>query len=456
MNRTRPNVVIFFTDQQRWDSSGLHGNPLNLTPHFDRFAQAHTHVAQSFTCQPVCGPARACLQTGQYATTNGVYDNSYSLPKDRPLLAEQFRDAGYRTGYIGKWHLANDSDEHGPVAAEDRGGYQDWLAANILEFTSMPYDCVLYDEAGKPRKLPGYRSDACVDAAIRYVDEHQDEPFFLMLSVIEPHHQNALYDYTPPDGYREPYTDRWTPPDLRALEGTADQHLGGYWGAIKRVDEGFGRFMDALQSFGLDENTIVLFTSDHGCHFETRPGMDKRTWHESSARVPTAVMGPGFEGGGRVKELVSLVDLPATLLDAAGLDVPDTFQGRSIMPLLRGEKEAKEAWPDEAFIQPISNMVVARAVRTRRWKYAVRADGGLQEVGYSPDSYQEAELYDLKYDPYELSNLAGMKSHDRVCEVLRERLLHRMREVGEAEPTITPAASRGSGQRVVSETEAHQ
>ena len=383
MNRSRPNVVVFFTDQQRWDSSGLHGNPLNLTPHFDRFAQAHTHVAQQLLVPAGVRAGAGVLSDRAVRDDQRVYDNSFSLPKDRPLLAEQFRDAGYRTGYIGKWHLANDAESmpgdenlHGPVAPEDRGGYQDWLAANIFEFTSLPYDCVLYDENGKRRKLPGYRSDACVDAAIRYVDEHQDEPFFLMLSVIEPHHQNSLYDYTPPHGYREPYTDRWTPPDLAELPGTANQHLGGYWGAIKRVDEGFGRFMDALESLGLEEDTIVLFTSDHGCHFETRPGQDKRTWHESSARVPTALMGPGFEGGGRVKELVNLVDLPATLLDAAGLAVPETFEGRSILPLVRGEQEAKADWPEEVFIQPISS-----GCSTWWWRGRCGRSGGSTRCG---------------------------------------------------------------------------
>ncbi|MET3870754.1 sulfatase-like hydrolase/transferase [Puniceicoccus vermicola] len=177
--RKRPNVVIFFTDQQRWDSSGLHGNPLNLMPTFDRFARAHTHVAQSFTCQPVCGPARACLQTGQYATTNGAVDNNYPLPKDRPTLATCFNDAGYRTAYFGKWHLA--AGPIGPVEPEDRGGYRDWLASNILEFTSTPYQTTLYNNESELVELFGYRPDVMTDAAIRYIVEHRkerpDQPF---------------------------------------------------------------------------------------------------------------------------------------------------------------------------------------------------------------------------------------------------------------------------------------
>ncbi|MCC5844382.1 MAG: sulfatase-like hydrolase/transferase [Verrucomicrobia bacterium] len=455
MKKKAPNVLIFFTDQQRWDSSGLHGNPLNLMPHFDRLARKHTHVAWSFTCQPVCGPARACLQTGQYATSNGVVENGYPLPQGHPTLADAFAAAGYRTAYFGKWHLG--SGGTGPVPPGERGGYQDWLAANLLEFTSTPYRTTLYDNNGQPVQLPGYRVDALADAAIRHIDRHcrerPDQPFMTMLSILEPHHQNTTGDYTPPDGYRERYTGRWTPPDLAALDGSAHQHLGGYWGAVKRIDEAFGRVMDTLKSLGIDRETIVLFTSDHGCHFGTRIGIDKRSWHESSIRVPTAFFGPGFEGGGEIQQLVNLPDLSATLLDAADIDIPDTFEGRSILPLLRGQTQD---WPGEVLIQPTSQEVVARAVRTRRWKYAVVGERSIRETGASPQTYREAELYDLEYDPCELSNLAGRESHDAVASRMRERLLKRMGEIEKTVPTIIPAERRPGGQRIVEDQEVHQ
>jgi arylsulfatase A-like enzyme len=102
-----PNIIVFFTDQQRWDTTGVHGNPLDLTPNFDWMAQAGTHVYNSFTCQPVCGPARACLQTGLYATQTGVIVNGPALHPDAKTLAHYFHSAGYTTGYIGKWHLSN-------------------------------------------------------------------------------------------------------------------------------------------------------------------------------------------------------------------------------------------------------------------------------------------------------------------------------------------------------------
>jgi arylsulfatase A-like enzyme len=437
----QPNVIVFFTDQQRWDTTGVHGNPLELTPNFDRMAGSGTHVYNSFTCQPVCGPARSCFQTGKYATTTGCYTNYYPLPENTKTLGHYFKDAGYQTAYIGKWHLAGEE----PVPESKRGGYEHWLAAELLEFSSDAYNTVLYDNDSQAVKLPGYRVDAQTDAAIRYIDSHQEDPFFMFLSFLEPHHQNHVDDYPAPDGYRERYTGRWTPPDLAALGGSAPQHLGGYFGMVKRLDEALGRLQDALKSLGLSEDTIILFSADHACHFKTRNNEYKRSCHESSIRVPTAISGPGFEGGGRIQSLVSLIDLPPTLLDAAGIPVPEHMQGRSILPLLQG---AKAEWPSEVFVQ-ISETQVGRAIRTKRWKYSVYAPDKDPIKDSCSDAYKEQFLYDLQADPYELTNLAGYESHREVSKVLRDRLIQRMVEAGEQAPVITPAEPIPSGQRIV-------
>ncbi len=447
----QPNVIVFFTDQQRWDTSGLHGNPLDLTPNFDAMAQAGTHLSHTFTCQPVCGPARSCLQTGLYATATGCWRNGIPLAPDAHTLAHSFGNAGYDTAYIGKWHLAR-TPTPGPVPVAQRGGYDYWLAANTLEFTSDAYHCVMYDNEGQAVKMPGYRVDAQTDAAIRYIDAHQEQPFFLFLSYIEPHHQNHLDDYPPPNGYRERYTGRWTPPDLAALGGSTQQHLGGYYGMVKRLDEALGRLRDALRSLDMLDNTILLYTTDHGCHFKTRNAEYKRSCHEASIRLPTALSGPGFDQGGRIDELISLVDLPPTLLDAADLPIPTAMQGRSLLPLLQNRSAA--AWPEEVFVQ-ISESQVARAVRTRRWKYCVEAPGLAGHQMAQADRYVETELYDLAADPYELTNLIGLESHRRTADVLRQRLLRRMQEAGEPAPAIVAAPSVPAGQRQVTEAEAY-
>lgn len=429
----RPNIIVFFTDQQRWDTTGVHGNPLHLTPNFDRVAQRGTHFANAITPQPVCGPCRSVMQTGLYATETGCFRNGISLRPEQPTVAQYFNEAGYKTGYIGKWHLANHGS-HGAVAEDERGGYQYWLAANLLEFVSDAYDTRLYDNEGREHRLPGYRVDAMTDAAIRYIDSVRNDSFFLFLSFLEPHHQNHLDAYPAPDGYAERYRSAWIPPDLQALGGSTHLHLAGYYGMVRRLDEAFGRLMDALKSMGIAENTIVIFTSDHGNHFKTRNQEYKRSCHESSVHVPMAISGGSFNGGGRVEHLVSLVDLPPTLLDIAGIPIPDFMQGHSLLPLV--ERRVGD-WQDDVFIQ-ISEAQIGRAIRTKTWKYGVVAPEGDPWNQAASDTYQEAFLYDLENDPYELHNLIAYESHKEVAAALRERLLKRIAEVERSQPSVLP------------------
>ncbi len=440
----KPNVLVFFTDQQRWDTTGVHGNPLDLTPNFDRVAKRGTHFANAITCNPVCGPARSSMQTGTYPTQTGCFRNSIPLDEEATTLAKCFKKGGYETGYIGKWHLGGgnlvNKKALDPVPEEKRGGYDYWLASDLLEFTSDAYDTILFNNDNEPVKLPGYRVDALTDAAIRYIDTQKDNPFFLFLSFLEPHHQNHRDDYPGPHGHESKYVSKWLPPDLAALGGTSHQHLPGYCAMIKRLDEAFGRVLDALRSLHLLDDTIILFTSDHGSHFKTRNSEYKRSCHESSVHIPAAARGPGFDGGGEIRELVSLVDFAPSLLDAAGLEIPSEMVGKSVMPLTKGDNSN---WPDSAFIQ-ISEEQVGRAIRTSRWKYSVVAEGidGREEAG--ADTYTEEFLYDLKADPYELENLVGEEAYEELRECLRERLLRSIRGIEGRDVTIKPSAERES------------
>ena len=427
----KPNVIVFFTDQQRFDTTGLHGNPMGLTPNFDRYGRQGTHLFNSISCQPLCGPARSCMQTGRYATQTGCWRNHIPLSPQSETLAHQFNKGGYHTCYIGKWHLGSQD----AVIESQRGGYKEWLGANLLEFSSDAYDTLLWNNDNQRVKLPGYRVDALTDAAIRFIDRNQEKPFFLFMSFLEPHHQNHLDNYPPPVG-RGVDTNHWVPPDLLGLGGSYAQHLGGYYGMVRRLDEAFGRMMDALISLGLRENTIVLFTSDHGCHFKTRNSEYKRSCHESSVRLPTILTGPGFMGGGEVRNLFSTIDVAPTLLDAAGLEIPASMTGRSILSVVR---DKSTPWRDDVFIQ-ISESQTGRAVRTQRWKYAVTApyDHDLQ----SADTYTEDALFDLDNDPYELVNLAGMRPFRPVADDLKNRLLANILQVESKTPHIIDAPTR--------------
>jgi uncharacterized sulfatase len=434
----QPNVLVVLTDQQRWDTVGAYGSPMDLTPNLDAMAEQGTRLERAFTSQPLCGPSRSCLQTGQYATTNGVWKNGRSLSDTDHLLAKEFSRNGYRTHYVGKWHLADTGTE--PVPKEQRAGYEDsWLAADVPEFTSRPTEGVVYDEENNPVEFDNYRVDAYTDLAISVLEEasKREDPFFCFLSYLEPHHQNDMETFVAPEGYAERYAQNpYVPHDLRDRPGDWYAELPDYYGICKRIDECFGRLLDALERTGIAENTIVLFTSDHGCHFRTRPGEYKRSAHEASIHVPAVIRGPGFDDGDTVEELVSLLDVPPTLLDSVGIDVPERMEGRSIVPLMKGKNDE---WREEVFVQ-ISESEIGRALRTDRWKYAVAAPtlegwkGGMEEP--ASDIYVERYLYDLAADPAERVNLVRRPAYRERAEELRERLLTRIEEVEDERPDI--------------------
>lgn len=443
----RPNVVVFFTDQQRWDTCGCYGSPLGLTPNLDAMAKRGTKAEYSFTVQPVCGPARSCFQTGLYATQTGCWKNGIPLRAGERTLAHEFNDAGYRTGYIGKWHLAAESpgssgkkDRQAPVPLDARGGYRDWYAANILEFFSEPFAFRVQDNDGNVVERPGYRVDGQTDLVLEYIDERakakEKAPFFLFVSYLEPHHQNAMKRYVGPDGSRKRFENAWVPEDLRALDGDWKEQLADYYGCCASLDENLGRVRGKLEALGLDQNTILLFCSDHGSHFRTRNGEYKRSCHESSIRVPTVLQGPGFDGGRTISELVELVDWPATLLDAAGLPVPGRMMGRSLKPLALGEKT--KGWREEAFVQ-ISESQIGRAVRTPRWTYCADAPADFLDGAGGSKVYVDQYLYDNEADPHQLRNLVKDSAHRSTIETLRARLARRMAAAGETVPEFRAA-----------------
>lgn len=464
----QPNVLIIFSDQQRWDTLGVNGSPMELTPHLDGLARRGTRFLLPITNQPVCAPARACLLTGKYATTHGVWKNGAGHIAGQETLATRLAGAGYATGYVGKWHLAPPGNGPGHTEPEYRGGFADfWEAANLLEFTSQPFETVLYDHDGKEVRPPGYRVDAMTDRTIEAMRQLKStgKPFFQMVSFLEPHHQNDVDRYVPPEGYEERYANPFVPQDLRPLPGNWAQQLPGYYGCVRSLDENVGRLLDALEEMGERENTIVVYTADHGCHFRTRNTEYKRSCHDASLRIPLVISGPGFDARQIVPEPVGIVDLMPTLLDTCGVDAPDGVQGRSYLPLVRREAAAIDGWQEETFVQ-ISESGTARAIRSERWTYCVAAPAG-HGASHSPtgpqalpsnltpaaaaprvtgtpssETYVETHLYDNFADPFQHTNLLGRTHYREVATKLRERLLERMTASGESAPEIQPYAGQ--------------
>jgi len=228
------------------------------------------------------------------------------------------------------------------------------------------------------------------------------------------------------------------PEDLKHFPGNWQQQLPDYYGALKRVDESVGKIRDTLVQSGLDRNTVVVFVSDHGCHFMTRNTEYKRSGHDASLHVPLIIDGPGFEGGRQVRQLVSMVDVTPTLLDAAHIPVPATMQGKSTLPLLSG---TDVPWRDEVFVQ-MSEFWVARALRNREWTYVVAAQRHDQKFTPEPNApaYASFQLYDNRADPHQLVNMAGRKETAGVEAKLRERLRQRMEEAGDKPAELLPCA----------------
>lgn len=429
-----PSVIVFFTDQQRADTVGALGSLMDITPNLDLMAGEGTVFEAACASNPVCAPARSAILTGRYPTKTGVWRNGLALAPDIPTMARSFKEAGYVTGYVGKWHLSRQN----PVPQEERADWDCWLASNALEFTSDAYRTVMWDEQGQAVELPGYRADATVDAAIRFVADHADEPFFLFVSLIEPHHQNEHDDYPAPRVYRNTYTSDWMPPDLVGQGGTAARHIGGYYGQIKRVDEAFGRLRDVLESLEIADDTIVAYTADHGSHFKTRNGEYKRSGHDSSIRVPLVIAGPGFTEGERVRVPVSTVDLAATLLEAAGVEQLEGGQGNSLRRHFgRHHRHA-------SVLVQVSESETGRAIRTERWMYYVAVDDSSEPAA---DRYEERELYDLDADPWQQDNLIDSEAHVPVVERLRERLLERIHTIEGDTPEIVLHTRSHSGRQ---------
>ncbi|NLF29589.1 MAG: sulfatase-like hydrolase/transferase [Planctomycetes bacterium] len=445
-----PNVVFVFSDQQRADTLGCYGQELEVTPNLDRMAAEGVRFANAFTPQPVCGPARAVLQTGRYATEIGCFRNGIRLPAGERTIAHDMAEAGYDLAYLGKWHLAS---THGRLRGTDlpvenyrtiavpldrRGGWnQYWLASDTLESTSHSYDGYMHDADGNRREIAGYRADWQTDRALEYLRTRPggDRPFFLFISYIEPHHQNDHKHFEGPHGSKERFADFVVPGDLADTEGDWREEFADYLGCCASLDANLGRLRDELQRLGLADNTLVIYTSDHGCHFRTRNREYKRSCHDAAIRIPLIACGPGFRGGQVVEELVSLIDLPPTILAAGGVPTPQRMRGRPLQPLVDG---TASDWGDDVFVQ-ISESHVGRAIRTARWTYSVRAAEA--SGNEDPDSpfYVEDFLYDNDADADQRNNLVADPALVFIRADLAARLTRRMIEAGEIPPVIRPA-----------------
>ncbi|MGH9404801.1 MAG: sulfatase-like hydrolase/transferase [Terriglobia bacterium] len=444
----KPNVLLYIADQFRWDFVHAYGlNPTPVTPNLDSVARRGIAFRNAVTNQPLCSPSRACLFTGMYASETGVWTLGPGLKPGAVTLATLFGGQGYSTNYIGKWHLAPNvrgkPESHGFVPPQYRGGFKDlWEASNELELTSHPYEGTIWNGDGTPMHFKDiYRVDYITSLAVDFLRRRHEQPFFLVVSQLEPHFQNDAVAFIPPKEYAKTYQNAFVPHDLRFFPGDWEAQLAGYYGDIKRIDDSVGTVLQTLQEQGIEDNTIFVFISDHGCHFRTRNAEYKRSPHESSIHIPLVMQGPGLNHSRMVEELVSMVDVTPTLLDAAGMPPQAGMRGRSALPLATSAA-ARSAWAEQSadgtFIQ-LSQSEVGRALRTPEWTYCAVDLFGKGNTQPASSRYQEYQLYNLASDPHQLLNLAGRRETKKIAAELRARLIADIKEVEKMDVEIVPA-----------------
>jgi uncharacterized sulfatase len=446
----KPNILFFFSDQQRYDSLGCNGQSLDVTPTLDKMAARGINFKMAYTIQPVCGPARAALQTGLYPAALGCFRNGISLPRNQKTLAARLKQAGYKVAYVGKWHLASDNGgadyRKEAVPLERRGGYDDyWVASDILEFTSHGYGGYLHDKDNKRLEFTGYRVNCVTDYALDYLDQcgkDEPRPFFLMVSFIEPHHQNDHNRFEGPRGSRERFAGFIPPPELQKGEGDWESQYPDYLGCCRALDDNLGRMIAKLKERGLYDDTVIIYSSDHGCHFRTHAGdvveggFDdyKRSCYENTIHIPMVFTGPAFRGEKECHNIVELIDIPKTVAAIAEADT-EGMQGADLREVMAG-RSTKE----EAYIQ-ISESYLGRALRTKQYTYCIYSPKLNPNKYAYADEYQERFLFDNKEDPLQSRNLIGDPGLSSLRSCLAKRLKERAREAGEPDFTILPAHS---------------
>ncbi|KAK8839973.1 hypothetical protein M9Y10_031690 [Tritrichomonas musculus] len=447
-NQKKENIIFFFSDQQRWDTIGPNGQKLDITPNIDQLAREGVNFRNCFTNQPVCGPVRAVIQSGVYATETGCFKNAVPLPDNQPhRLADELKKAGYSLAYIGKWHLASDQGsqryEQVAVPLKYRGGWDEyWVAADVIEFTSHGYGGYLFDQDMNKREFTGYRVDSVTDFALEYIRNYDDEekPFALFLSHLEPHHQNDHNSFEGPTGSKEKFKDFEQPADLTKGKGDWERWMPDYLGCCNSLDKNLGRVVEALKEKGIYDDTMIIYTSDHGCHFKSHPedvelgGSDdyKRSSYESALHIPFVVKGRDFYGGENSDRIISSIDFPPTLVRAAGGEIPSNWKGRPI-------QEYKSAdWKDYMYSQ-VSESYVGRLVRTDRWKYVIHAAGKAPfgDPGSDKDTWTDKHLFDLKNDPTEKHDLKDNADYNEIKAQLRQLLIDCAYRAGEGNFTIS-------------------
>ncbi|MGQ1783622.1 MULTISPECIES: sulfatase family protein [unclassified Saccharicrinis] len=415
----KPNVVFVLTDQWRAQDLGFVGNEQVKTPAIDQLAKESVVFTNAISNIPVCTPARASLMTGKYPLSHGVFYNDKPLKSEEVCIAEVYKENGYQTAYIGKWHInghaPGESHRDGrskPVPSDRRQGFDYW---KVHECTHNYNNSVYFDEQDTKHKWDGYDAIAQTKDGIRYMQAHKENPFVLFLSFGPPH---APYN-SAPIKYREMYKDmdislRPNVPEDKSE--TAKEAIRGYYAHMSALDYCVAELQAEIKRLGLDEKTIFVFTSDHGDMLYSHDQTKKQKPWEESILVPFMLKYPAkLKGGEKLTKMFSFPDIMPTLLGMCNLHIPESVEGVDYTGQLLGKEELD-----------IDGAFITCPVPFHQWNYK---KGGKEFRGIRTEKYTYAKdlngpwlLYDNLNDPYQLDNLVGNIEYKTLQEDLDAKL----------------------------------
>lgn len=447
------NIIYILADDHRYDAMGFMNKIKGLeTPHMDQMAAEGAHLKNAFVTTALCSPSRASILTGQYAHTHTVVDNNSGMPANLKFFPQYLQKKGYKTAFLGKWHMGNTGDMPQP-------GFNYWLS---FDGQGVYYNPTFNINGKRIKQAEGsYTTDLLTDYAIQWMEKQdKKKPFFLYLS-----HKGVHAEFQPAKRHEKKYENVQviTPPsmyltatDSSKYYGTAtapttavnfkdipfwvrnqrhswhgvdfmyhgaiqfDDFYRRYLGTLQAVDESVGRVMDWVRAQGLENNTMIVYMGDNGFSFGEHGLIDKRHAYEESMRVPLLIWAPGLvKPKSVVEQIIMNVDLAPTFLELAGLKKPVQMQGESFISLLEGKDTP---WRNRAFYEYYWEAAFPQtptifAIRSDRYKYI-----------FNYGSWDINELYDLQQDPYEMNNLIRDPNLKKQGTVLKEELFQWLKQ----------------------------
>jgi arylsulfatase A-like enzyme len=419
----KPNVVFVLTDQWRAQATGYSGDPnlIGKTPNLDRIADSGINFKNAVSTTPACTPYRAALLTGQYPTTTGMIFNDLHLPEESYTMAEMFKESGYATAYIGKWHLDGMMrDQFTPP--ERRQGFEYWKALEC----SHEYNELFYYEGDSPEKKQwdGYGPYAETDDAISYIEQnaHGDKPFLMVLSLGAPHFPH----HSAPEEMRELFS-----PDDIVLRGnvtddqaeSAKNEAAGYYAHIAALDTSIGRLHEAIAEAQISDNTIFVFTSDHGEMMGSHgwwPKQKQVAWAES-VKVPFLLQYPARYGTEKivVDAPINTPDILPTLLAMADLPIATSIEGEDMTSAIGDNHAARDKAALIMNVCPFAgDFDEYRGIYTSRYSYVETLDG-------------PSMLFDMEEDPLQMNNLVNLPEHEELQKHMSLLLQQELEKVGD-------------------------